>query len=90
MILTKELIESLIADKYIGAEEFTWSGNNVEFTYKIINLDSREKQSLIDANMHLQHENSYLRGSLNQANKSFEMLVNCDHNCSNNEENNNE
>lgn len=69
--LSKEFIEHVLSETYIGAGDFVWDGFNVSFNFVELNTDSRNTKELVDAINRQAMELMYLRGSLNQANRTI-------------------
>jgi hypothetical protein len=73
--LTKELVEAIINDKYIGATGFVWDGDKISFSYDNINFEDVDKRKLIETNMVLQQQVWYLRGRVEQSERQFMMAL---------------
>lgn len=73
--LTKELIEAIINDKYIGATGFVWEGDKISFSYDNVNFEDVDKRKLIETNVVLQQQIWYLKGRVEQSERQFMMAL---------------
>lgn len=73
--LTKELVEAIINDKYVGATGFVWEGDRISFTYDNVNFEDVDKRKLIETNVVLQQQLWYLRGRIEQSERQFMMAL---------------
>lgn len=77
MNLTRELIESLIAEKYIDANNFVWDNDKVSFNYiDIKNTEYIENINFLKGNIARQQEVIIeLNGRIQEAEKCLHILA---------------
>lgn len=74
--LSKELIESIVADRYVGAANFSWDNNTVSFDYEDSkNFESYNRKNMIDNINNLSMELLVLQGKLEQSSSDFKILL---------------
>lgn len=74
--LTKEYLESLIAQHFTGSNNFEWNAHDVTFTFDYKDDSQYDKKKLIEQINFQTNELLYHKGALNQANMTLSMMIN--------------